>query len=268
MNNIVNIMSWSKQNAIEYCKEVAKLSINVNCKEPKVVLETYQNILFPHREHSFYARLWKETVINSLNRIAHDRFEDKEVETAFTCLNEAFKNQDEPENLEQFIDNITSIQSYISRRADGDVKLNFIAWCMDEIGTYILKQLDKLYKKEISGPECLMRYVYPYASCLILPNEDRKLRWLFPSIKSIHVGLNAKPNKDTPFMCSFCGKQEIANSFASQCTQYTYGIFVTCKDCSEFRDYYNTCYLNVDNDVIDIPITVDKKLDLSCFEKK
>ena len=259
-------MSWSKQNAIEYCKDVAKLSINVNCKEPKVVLETYQNILFPHREHLFYARLWKETVINSLNNIAHNRFND--TETAFTLLTQVFKIQDEPENLEQFIDNITSIQSYIGKNTEGDIKLNFTALCMDEIGTYVFKQLDKLYKKEISGPECLMRYVYPYASCLNLPDEDKKILWLFPVMKTVPVGLNCKPNKDTPSKCSFCGKHEIATAFASQYTQYTYVIFVTCKDCSEFKDYYNTCYLNVDSDIIDIPINADKKLDLSCFEKK
>jgi len=259
-------MPWSKQNAIEYCKDVAKLNININCQRPKVVLETYQNILFPQREHSFYARLWKETVIKSLNNFAYNRCSEEE--TALKILKAAFDIQDEPENLEQFLTNITSIEAYFSKNLEADAKLNFIAWCMDEIGNYVINQLDRLYKKEISGPECLMRYVYPYASCLNVPDEHKKIRWFFPSMKTVPVGLKCKPNKDTPSMCSFCGKQEISSAFASQCTQYTYGIFVTCKDCNEFKDYYNTCYVNVDNDVIDIPITVDKKLDLSCFEKK
>lgn len=264
MNNNDGIMGWTKENAILYCINVAKLNINVYCKEPIRVLEVYQNILFPNKQHAFYARLWNETVIDSLNNMACNRFNDSEV--FMESVKGIFDNQEEPENLEQFITRINNIKTSFEELKGTNI--DFVAWCMIGIQNYVVKQLNKLYKKEISGPECLIRYVYPYASVLKLPSSKEEISWLFPSLKTVFVGLNFKPNKDTPTKCCFCLKQNTKSAFASQYTQYTYFVFTTCNDCSDFGHYYNKCYLNIEEDVVCVPITRENQLDLSCLEKK
>lgn len=252
-------MSWTKEHAVEYCINVAKLSINMYCNDPITVFKVYQNILFPNRQHSFYARLWNETVLESLNTMVYNRFDEPEIAT--DIIKHAFKKQEEPENLKQFITCINNIKNSFE-----DVNIDFIIWCFSGIQDYIVKQLNKLYKKDISGPECLMRYVYPYASDLTLPNEDST--WLMPLMKTVLIDLNLKSNKDAPTKCSFCKKQNIKEAFAIRNTQYTYFVFTTCKDCIEFKGYYNMCYLTVEYDTIVIPITEENQLDLSSLEKK
>ena len=248
-------MSWTKEHAIEYCINVSKLSINMYCTDPIRIFKVYQNILFPNRQHSFYARLWNQTVLESLRVMVYTRFNDPE--NVFDTVEQAFKKEKEPENLEQFVTCINNIKNCFE-----DINIDFIIWCLTGIQPYIVKQLNKLYKKDISGPECLMRYIYPYASELTLPRED--IIWLMPTIKRVLVGLSLKSNKDTPTKCSFCKKHNTQRAFAVRSNQYIYNIFTTCKDCNEFKDYY----LTDDYETINIPITEENQLDLSSLEKK
>lgn len=248
-------MSWTKEHAIDYCINVAKHSINMYCTDPITIFRVYQNILFPNRQHSFYARLWNETVLESLHIMVYKRF--NEPENVFATIKEGFENQKEPENLEQFITCINNIKSCFE-----DINIDFVIWCLNGIQPYIVKQLNKLYKKDISGPECLMRYVYPYASELTLPREDTT--WLMPSIKRVLVGLNLKSNKDTPVKCSFCKKNNTQASFAVRSNHYIYDVFTTCEDCKEFKDYY----LTDDYETLNVSITQENQLDLSSLEKK
>lgn len=252
-------MSWTKEHAIEYCIETAKLTINTYCKDPIAVLSVYQHILFPNRQHSFYARIWNETVLESLNIMVYDRFNNPE--TIIISVKDAFNNEEEPENLEQFLKCINNIKTNI-----GFVDVDPIIWCVIGMQKYVIKQLNKLYKKNISGPECLMRYVYPYATQLTLPKDD--FNWLVPSMKNVMVNLSLKINKDAPTKCSFCKKKNTTSAFAVKSTMYTYNVFTTCNDCMEFKDYYNICYLSNDFNVVVVPITKENQLDLSCLEKK
>ncbi len=262
MNNNVSIMSWTRDHAIEYCIKVAELNINIYCRDPITVFNVYQHILFPNRQHSFYARLWNKTVFDSLTTMAYTRFEDPE--NFIVSVKYAIDKEEEPENLEQFITRINNIK--LSFEQLKDTNIDFTIWCLNGIQNYVIKQLKKLYTKDISGPECLMRYVYPYASELKLPKED--FTWLIPSIKGIWVGLCLKSNKDVPNTCSFCKKQKTTAAFAVRSTQYTYNVFTTCNDCKEFKDYYDTCYLTVQAELVSLPITEENQLDLSCLEKK
>jgi len=255
-------MCWTKEHAIEYCIKVAELNIDIYCKDPITVFRVYQHILFPNRQHSFYARLWNETVLDSLITMAHTRFEDPEI--FISSVKYAIDKEEEPENLEQFITRINGIK--LSFEQLKNTNIDFVIWCLNGIKNYVIKQLKKLYTKEISGPECLMRYVYPYASELVLPKED--FAWLIPSIKGVWVGLCSKSNRDVPAMCSFCRKQITTAAFAVRNTQYTYSVFTTCNDCSEFKNYYNKCYLTVESEIVSIDITEENQLDLSCLEKK
>jgi hypothetical protein len=252
-------MSWTKEHAVEYCINTAKLTINTYCKDPIAVLRVYQQILFPDRQHSFYARIWNETVLESLNTMVYDRY--NEPENIIASVKQAFTNEEEPENLEHFLICINNIKTSI-----GFVNIDPVIWCVSGIQSYVIKQLNRLYKKDISGPECLMRYIYPYATHLNLPKED--FTWLIPSIKIVIVNLSIKTNKDAPIKCSFCKKKNTTTAFAIRSTLYTYNVFTTCNDCMEFKDYYNICYLSNDSNTIDVPITEENQLDLSCLEKK
>ena len=198
MSNNVTIMSWTKEHAIEYCIETAKMTINTYCKDPIAVLSVYQHILYPNRQHSFYSRIWNETVLESLNTMVYARFNHPE--NVIDSFKDAFNNEEEPENLEQFLKCLNNIKTNVEVE-----DIDPVRWCVIGMQRYVIKQLNKLYNKDISGPECLMRYIYPYATQLSLPRDD--FEWLVPSFKNVMVNLSLKTNKDAPFKCSFCKKK-------------------------------------------------------------
>ena len=103
-------MGWTKEKAILYCIDIAKLNINIYCKHPTKVLKVYQNILFPNKQHAFYARLWNETVIESLGNMACNRVKEPEVEDFMESVKHLYHTMEEPENLEQFITSINNIR--------------------------------------------------------------------------------------------------------------------------------------------------------------
>ena len=264
MSNKENKMNgWSKENAVNYCIKVAQLNLFSTCKDTKAVLKIYQDMLFPSNEQAFYKKLWKTAVITYLKNMVENRYENPAEAYQFLEIN--FMREPEPENLEQFVSSINNLKTNI----DDLENMNILRMSMSEIQNYVILQLNKLYKKNISGPECLLRYIYPYASHLILPKDETSM-WLVPSLSSLSIGLNfVKQKHNVPEHCSFCKKQKTYEIFAAKYTQYNYFLISVCIECIDFKKYYSYCFLeNEDAHIIELSIDNENKIDYSCLEKK
>lgn len=259
------VKGWSKNNAVDYCIVVAKASIHKSCEDIKTLLEVYQNMLFTGSEALFYEKLWKQLVMHSLRNEAERRY--KNASLLIEEIELEFMRQKIPENVEQFTARINSLIPDF----EGSEKFKPLVICIPRIKDFIIKQLNKLYEKNISGPECLLRYVYPYAGDLVLPNNNGESAWLVPNVSSITIGINSlKSIFNVPKNCSFCQKQKTFEIFSNKYTEYTYFILSVCEDCTDFKKYYALCYLNNDDKetTIELPINDDNSVDLTYFEKK
>lgn len=253
---------WTKNNAVKYCIQIAELNLINSSNDAKIILEIYQDMLLPNNEELFYSKLWKHAVLPSLKSMATQRYDNPS--KAIEFLEKMFMLEDEPEDLEHFISCINNVKSNI----DDLENINMLSMCMNEIKNYIIIQLNKINDKNISGPECLMRYVYPYLSILSIPKDDDNSRWIMPSMKTTTYGIKSlKSRKIVPEQCSFCCKGQTFEVFARQCTEYVYVFFSVCKDCVEFKKYYAlTCVCG--DSITELSITPNNKLDFSNFEKK
>jgi hypothetical protein len=254
---------WTKENAVNYCIKVAQLNLFPTCKDAKALLKIYQNMLFPGNEQTFYRKLWKNAVINYLKNMVENRYENPA--EAYQFLEIKFMREPIPENLEQFVSSINNLKSNVNDLEN----INILKMCMSEIQDFVILQLNKLYKKNISGPECLLKYIYPYASHLILPSDETSM-WLIPSLSSLSIGLNfVRQKHNAPKYCSFCNKQKTYEIFAAKYTQYNYFLFTVCIECIDFKKYYSYCFLgDEDTHVIELLIDKENKIDCSCLEKK
>lgn len=251
LSNKEDIMvGWSKDKAILYCIKVAEINIDQNCENAKEILEIYQHMLFMHKEDVFYEKIWNSVIYDKLGELTELLYDNST--EAIKHIENEFMRQDMPENLDEFMTCIDSLNNLV--RNTHPAHVNVLNMCMNSIQEYIIKQLNKLYKKEITGPECLVRYIYPYADKLRLPSNVSSL-WLVPSIKTITKGLKLKSSKRVLLdNCSFCQKEKASEAFAVQYTKYIYFILTVCNDCRDFKKYYSLCYLNDEEPVIELDI--------------
>jgi hypothetical protein len=255
--------SWTKNNAIQYCIKVAKLTVHKETNNVKQIIELYQHILFSNNEEKYYKKLWNSVIKNYIPILADTLY--KEPEKAIEYLELEFERQRDPKNLDEYITCVSVIQKIISNTHQANIDI--LRMCMPSMQEFIINQLEYLYKKDISGPECLIRYVYPYVGDLILPKGNTNL-WLIPSLKPFTYGIRSiSPDNSVPKMCSFCQQLKSQEAFAIQYTQYTYFILTACEDCVDFKRLYRYYYLN-EHDIIELSITEENKIDLSSFEKK
>jgi hypothetical protein len=244
------MVGWSKDDAISYCIRIAEININHKCENAKEILEIYQDMLFTHKEDVFYQKIWNSVIYENLESVSELLFENSKDATKH--LENEFIRQDMPDNLDEFMTCIDSLNNFIRKIHTAHV--NVLNMCMNSIQEYIVKQLTKLYKKEITGPECLVRYIYPYADKFKIPSNASSL-WLVPSIKAIIKGLTLNSSKRVILEnCSFCQKEKASEAFAVQYTKYTYFILTVCNDCRDFKKYYPLCYLNDEEPVIELDI--------------
>ena len=241
---------WSKDDSILYCIKVAEINIHQNCENAKEMLEIYQRMLFTHKEDVFYQKLWNNVIYENLEELTEALYDNSK--EAIKHMENQFMRQDTPTNSQEFMTCIESLNNLV--RKTHPAYVNVLNMCMNSIQNYIIKQLNNLYKKEISGPECLLRYVYPYADKLRLPSNSSSL-WLVPTLQSITTGLKLYSNKRVlQDKCSFCQREKSSEAFAVQYTKYIYFILTVCNDCRDFKKYYSLCYLNDDEPIIEMDI--------------
>jgi len=265
-NTIQMTFAWTKDEAVKYCIEVAELNFfnEISTKKAKTILKIYQDMLFKNNEKMFYKKIWLNCVLNVLKFICQNVYDEETYNDAIKHFELKYKREKIPEDFEQFI---SSTNNLILNNDNSIENIDFLGSSMKEIRIYIVKQLNKLYNKNISGPECLLRYIYPYASELILPKDIKSL-WITPSMRSLSPNLDFITLKDEPpTHCSFCKNIKVFQFFIAKYTHYNYFLFAICNNCEDFKKYYSLCFLNKEDAIIDIPLNEKNKLDFSVLKK-
>lgn len=236
------IDGWTKENAVNYCIDVMNKSLQVNnLNNLEKILSIYQRCFSNNQRERFYRSVWKNTVAIYIESIM-----DKDSEIDANTLETHRKNlkiYSTANSASEFIENMNELFSITF----GETAENPVLAIRHLLKEYLKNKYKKLLEQDITGPECLMNYIYYYADTLILPTSKEENKWILPDTILIGligeniVGINSQSTNifKVSETCCFCSTGIVTKAFAYEESIYGWKVYRTCKDCEDFKNYCN-----------------------------
>lgn len=240
------INGWTKENAVNYCIDVMNKTLQVNnLSNIEKVLSIYQHCFSNNQRERFYKSLWKNTVVVYIESIMeNDSLDTRTLETHRKNL----KIYSNANSASEFLENMNELFSITF----GETAESPVLAIRQLLKEYLKNKYKKLLEQDITGPECLMNYIYYHADTLILPSSKEENKWILPDsiliglIRENVIGINSQSTNTFKVSetCCFCSTGIVTKAFAYQESLYGWKVYRTCKDCEDFKNYCNY-YLHI-----------------------
>jgi hypothetical protein len=242
--------SWTKENAVSYCITTIENSLNIDSIQN--ILEIYQVLFSSKNPHAYFKSIWKHCVLPFVNSTLEEASEeDKKIVMKY------MEDYNISENSKEFITNAKKFSECVYSQEFSEDEDFIIYHIMPLIKDYINSKFNMLLNKNITGPECLMKYVFFNIdkNKLQIPKDHNK--WTVPEFYTLGINNNDKifafnggetNSLKVPQECSFCSSTTVEHSFGYKDSLYTWKIYVSCKNCRDFKNYcawyINLPYIN------------------------
>jgi hypothetical protein len=238
------IDGWTKENAIDYCIDILNNTLNYNnIHNIEKILKIYQKCFSSNERERFYRSLWRNVVCTYIENSLHEYEVDKP--TLDRCLKD-LKKYNNASSSSEFITNLNEL----FKQTFGELNDAPILQILHPLKEYLKGKYKRLLEQDITGPECLMNYIYYHADSLILPDDREENKWILPNTILIGlvgekiVSMNSHSTQSNGIFkvsetCCFCSTGMVTKAFAYKETLYGWKVYRTCKDCEDFKNYCN-----------------------------
>jgi hypothetical protein len=271
------IDGWTKQNAVNYCVDIVNSTLKSDNMMHNIenILTIYQRSFSRDDRERFYRSLWRNSVVI----FVETSLEDEQIhEDRKTHIRRDLKKYNNANSAREFIDNANDIFNTIFGT---ELKANeSIKYIQTELKKYFQEKYKMLLNEDITGPECLMTYVYSNIgkNGLVLPNTDDNIeqhKWILPDTillgivgeKIVGMNYNTTNTFKVSDTCCFCTTGIVTKAFAYQESIYGWKVYRACKDCEDFKKFCNyflkISYVNNRHVVVhDLEIKENSRLDI------
>ena len=241
---------WTKENAVAYCIETIENSVTIDSIQN--ILEIYQALFSSKNPSAFYKSVWKHTIIEFVNSTLEDvSDEDKKIVMKYS------EEHNISETSDEFIKNAKKFSECVYSQEYSENENFIIYHTLTNLKEYIINKFKLLLSKNITGPECLMKYVFFNIDKNKLQVPIQEMKWIAP--ESYTLGINSghkifsfdggqQNSLSVPKCCCFCKSTIPEYAFGYKNSVYTWKIYVSCKNCRDFKNYcawyINLHYIN------------------------
>ncbi len=239
---------WTKQNAVNYCVDIVNATLKSDNMLHNIenILTIYQRSFSSNDRERFYRSLWRNTVVIFVESTLED---DQIPEERKTNIRKDLKKYNNANSAREFIDNANDIFNMtFSMEMKGNESIKHIK---DHLKNYFQEKYKMLLNEDITGPECLMNYVYYNIgkNGLVLPNtyDNIEHKWILPDTilvgiveeKIVGMNFNTTNTFKVSDTCCFCVSGIVTKAFAYQESVYGWKVYRTCKNCEDFKNFCN-----------------------------